>query len=439
MERNRHMNVFEEYIHGEKMPLENNLTRALAISLEENDRFMDNFIKMLSDKIGDKALRVKKDYDVNIQFDLDKIIEIENIKKVYGFALTTEKYDFDEEKKRKKDQKDKKEITDLIINFEQTVIIIEAKRDASNANRQLQRQINKAIRNLKDKSIETHYAGIEWEDIFDVLRNFYLTPFRTGSRIIRDFREFIYKNLGACGKPEKLSKIEKVDDIYDVLVDNRLKDIKKEYVDIFCTNDDSKLIGRRESIPVDIPYVGECGLKYDSGNQIVFTEMYIGSTATQYRKFRSSKMANHILNLSEFEFESQRYEIEIIPYLKFFNNYGKYIKHYELYKKEVGLYKDIVGRYKINTKGDWIKNDMNLLDSIREFWHNNLVNYNRFNSFEKDFKDDVVSKVQTTVCCTVEYCLMVKIPMDEALVLDDENKIPDFVNAVIEIVTPHGL
>ena len=145
MERNKHMNVFEEYTHprGPKMPLENNLTRALAICLEENADFMTIFMKKISkvlkkpslDKqyINPSSLEKKrcvvnsdmKQYKVGIQLDLVKINDFGTINRIYGLTLATEKYEFKDIET--KDEK-KREITDIYIQFDKTLIIIEAKR-----------------------------------------------------------------------------------------------------------------------------------------------------------------------------------------------------------------------------------------------------------------------------------------------------------------------
>lgn len=438
MDRDRHMNVFEEYTHGEKMPLENSLTRALAISLDESGVFMRHFIQMLSERANDPSLKVGKNYNVNIQFDLDRINEIEGIKKIYGFTLTTESYDFDEESS---EEQNKKEITDLIISFDHTLIVIEAKKNATNANKQLEGQINKALGNLNKKNIKVKYTGIEWEDIFKVIRVFYssLTEVWRQNRIIKDFRDFIYKYLGECGKPEKLSKIEKVekfDNIFEAQVNNRINDIKLEYIEKFSVNGDIGLVKKRESIEVNLPYVGECALKYDYDNQVIFTEMYIGSTCGQYNEFKSSKLSEYILNLEELEFESQKYSVEIIPYLKFANAFSRTITHYRIKRKEIDQYGDIVGKYTKNNRGEWVKKDKRLFDNIKSIFGKNFIDYKRIDSFIKAFKEQVESYVQKEVVCTVEYCLMVKIPFKDSVKLDDDNKIPDLINAVIEMVSP---
>ena len=76
MDRNRHMNLFEEYTHGEKMPLENNLTRGLAIVLEENPLLSSkklNEIKIndreLEQLIAKRILSIKEEYIKSLQND----------------------------------------------------------------------------------------------------------------------------------------------------------------------------------------------------------------------------------------------------------------------------------------------------------------------------------------------------------------------------------
>lgn len=451
MERNKHMNVFEEYSHGGKMPLENNLTRALAISLEENVLFLKTFLVYISKIINRPSLKKhamdlsldnskKREKSLNcnvgIQFDLDNVNELGRIDKIYGLTLTTKKYKFEKIKTKKTD---KKEITDIIINIDNILVIIEAKRNSVNANNQLERQIDKAISKCSNSNIIDRTKGsMKWEDVFLILDHFYKLKFRTDDRIIDDFNALLYEYLAECAPSRKLGELKalknnkNISNNYDLFVNARLLNIKQEYIRKSYAKkflDSTQLKHARKNIQLNIPYLAECNFEYDAENSMINTVMYIGSKGSQYWRFKKSELSERIFDIKDIE----GFEIEIKPYIKFSSNYGRYLNHYEVYEKEVEKYQDIIGRFK-KEHGIWKKRNCNLLTKIKTMCPGNFADFDSLDDFRKDFRETVKNK--STVLCTTEYCVKVKIPYDDAVLLDEKNEMPKLLHEIIKTMAP---
>ena len=51
---NRHLNIFEHYTQKGSLPIENNVSRGLAILLDQDSLLLDRFIDYINEKCADK-------------------------------------------------------------------------------------------------------------------------------------------------------------------------------------------------------------------------------------------------------------------------------------------------------------------------------------------------------------------------------------------------
>lgn len=430
MRRNQHMNIFEEYNHGDRMPLENNLTRALAITLEENTSFMMLFLDELSERFRDPSLKISGEYEVGIQYNLDNINEIGEIEKIYGLTLTTEKSVFED---GDNGSDEKKEITDIIISIDNYVVIIEVKKNETDATEQLKRQIKK-VKDVCKKNgnnyLETDEKSIEWEDIFSILDRYEALKKYDDDRVVRDFSELLYRHLYKCAPIRRFNEIKRNDDNFNAYIDKRIQSIKLEYLNKKGSED--SLEAKRQAIPLNIPYVSECNLLYDGRKDSIDIVMYIGSTGYQYWRFLKSELSGRIFSISNLEYEDG-FMVEVNPFIKISSSYARFLNHYKTSEKSIEKYSAIIGRYDLDNKNRWVRQGKDLLVEIRKIVGDKLEGFNGFEEFENDFNKSVEGK--TRVLCTTEFCVKVRIPYESAAELDKNDKMVNIIEEAINLIS----
>lgn len=139
---NSHLNLFKSYAkENRSYQLENDLTRALAICLQENTLFFNEILKNILDEIDSKELfndiYSKNDISINIQKSSS---DIDGFEKIYAVSLSefemTESHFWNQ-----KHEAQYEPVCDLVININGIAIIIEAKRDNWDCTSQLYNQV----------------------------------------------------------------------------------------------------------------------------------------------------------------------------------------------------------------------------------------------------------------------------------------------------------
>lgn len=147
---NSHLNIFKSYTNTSRnYQLENDLTRALAISLQEDALFFHEVFKEILKGTNlynqlFESLENETVININIQ---KKASQISNFEHVFAISLSeSEISDFWEQTY----PKNYDPICDLVIQINHVVLVFEAKRDAVNCTAQLYNQILNII-NVKNK------------------------------------------------------------------------------------------------------------------------------------------------------------------------------------------------------------------------------------------------------------------------------------------------
>ena len=212
------MNVFEFYNYKLKsgLPHENNITRGLARILNDNVYIFKRFIEIIKNKIDNEEIKdmlvdIKYKYDVSIQTVI-KNIEIENYKHIIGVALTAKEFEIEQQ-----DSKENQEqITDIVVeNYNDLLIVIEAKKDDKNCEKQLSSQIKSIDPEGYLKNPEV--TSIEWKEIIDIIEDYRNTS-RIRDVIIDDYYEYLNYYFKEWFKVNKLSMCDN-----DLVLDKRLK------------------------------------------------------------------------------------------------------------------------------------------------------------------------------------------------------------------------
>jgi len=166
---NLHLNQFQFFSNDPG--IENNLTRGLAICLKNDPAFLLLFLKsIIESNSWTKLNQAIYDDSINIDIQVDCDIFSENeISKIYAIALTTEKLN-ESEFFNNNASPTGKNITDIVIQFGQELILIEAKRTSENCLDQLNQQVKKVLRD--EKKLTQDLCNVQsktWGDILDLI------------------------------------------------------------------------------------------------------------------------------------------------------------------------------------------------------------------------------------------------------------------------------
>ncbi|WP_163468169.1 hypothetical protein [Fusobacterium sp. IOR10] len=215
---NRHLSIFTPYQITSR---ENNLTRSLAIMLKNEPLFFDLFYtEIVGKSLGKNLLSKNIIVDTEV-FAKDISIKDSGIGNIYGVTLNTVKYrdNLNTSKTTKKPR------MDLIIQVEETLIVVEVKR----LNEDPREQLNNQIKRLNWGNVNQNfkYKSLIWSDILDIAFN--LHNFReqlaSPSLYLNEFKMFIENNFQDLLPIQKLS-IEGLDN--KILTNRRIMQIKKE-------------------------------------------------------------------------------------------------------------------------------------------------------------------------------------------------------------------
>lgn len=215
---NRHLSIFTPYQITSR---ENNLTRSLAILLKNEPLFLDLFYtEIVGASLGKNLLSKNINIDTEV---CAKDINIKDcgIENIYGVTLNTVKYigNLNTSKTTEKPR------IDLIIQIEETLIVVEVKR----LNEDPREQLNNQIKCLNWGGVveKFKYKSLIWPDVLDIAFN--LHSFReqlaSPSLYLNEFKIFIENNFQDLLPIQKLS-IEGLDN--EILTNRRIMQIKKE-------------------------------------------------------------------------------------------------------------------------------------------------------------------------------------------------------------------
>jgi hypothetical protein len=156
---NSHLNIFNAYTNSSRtFQLENDLTRAFAISLQEDALFFHEILKEILDPKFYSQLFDSLENDVTISIDIQRrVSQIIDYEHIFAITLseTVIRNFWEVENNREYDP-----ICDLVIRINNIYLVIEAKRDNFDCTAQLYNQIlniiNAGEAKVKSLSEETH-------------------------------------------------------------------------------------------------------------------------------------------------------------------------------------------------------------------------------------------------------------------------------------------
>ena len=156
---NKHLNIFKTYTKKNRVyQLENDLTRALAICLQEDALFFHEVLKTIIDNSNlYNQLFEDLDGDTEVQIEIQKkVSDIQEFDKVFAVSLSESPMSNFWQQNRNTEYDP---ICDLVITINNILIVIEAKRDNINCTSQLYNQILNIFR-LQNKALEENQEAV---------------------------------------------------------------------------------------------------------------------------------------------------------------------------------------------------------------------------------------------------------------------------------------
>lgn len=175
--QNIHLNLFVPYSQKDNdNPKENNLSRGVAILLEENYLFRDRLIDLLNEKLATKISKPKRKQDcsVNIQTSADNIADSffeEGIARIIPVTLTPDSVNSNDGSRDAENP-----VPDIYMrcsNNENTdLILIEAKQfQDQQAGSQVLKQAQAIKDKLTDDSVIEGLISVTWQELIAILQN----------------------------------------------------------------------------------------------------------------------------------------------------------------------------------------------------------------------------------------------------------------------------
>lgn len=421
---NRHLNLFHPYTQNSTSPIENNLSRGLAIILQEYPAVMMLFLEKLKSEYKAHQLNqqpAKTDLDISFPtqtYDIDiqkRAVDFERTENIIGVSLTVDKSNQDHNSTSSGTEDP---IPDIAISYDDTLIFIEVKCDNTNCIPQLKNQIEKYINsNESDWALHPDIVAISWSDVIEVLEQYNSLNSQRTDKLISDYLDEISINFPTWLpiKPLNQLNINNVNNIYA-----RLTVIKNIYLNTKQQN--KQLQYDRGAIPLDWKYASECNIflydNFEDENEIKKTYLVIGvwpsDTCSQFRALTSK---------TNFQFANQCYStINISNYGKLKTRIKPYIKMCHYNRKVMSIQTDHITANS-NNISEWIKLANQITGRTqRGQWDDLLVQIENSKIFadatieelKKEFNSKFVNAKKTYVVCSIGFEICAYFDFEEA-------------------------
>ena len=279
---NRHLNIFEHYSQANALPIENNISRGLAIVLSENPLVLDRFIDYINSNcsVGAQVQKHSKaeDIDIGIQQSIAKIVDAyPSPKLIIGATLTTEKHvEWSEDTTKPGETL----ITDIVIQCKDTLIVIEVKRNATDARAQVQAQVESLVHEIEKRNETTptvEYINGNWEDVIELLQQVHNITGKYESSILGHYLKHLENRYGQWFPVALLSDIN-ISSENQIPIEKRLLKI----IQNCCQNeDDEKKYTGRYIIPLNYNFLTEAQLDMDYDKKSLMVTVWPGDTKWQ--------------------------------------------------------------------------------------------------------------------------------------------------------------
>ena len=443
----RHLNLFEHYTQKESLPIENNVTRGLAILLNQNSLVLDRFIDYINAKRTDKKtlfpiLKPQKpdDREIGIQQNITKIVQnCPNPQNIIGLTLTTS-YQISMLENKIDDKTSL--IVDIAIVCKDTLIIIEIKRNANDARAQLKQQVKSVAAEVVKQGgnlPDTELLESTWEEIIPILQDVYNISGRNNNSILAHYLNHLENHYQQWFPVSLLSDIL-INSDNESAVNKRIMNLIKN-----CCNNESdseKYLGRYV-IPLEYGFCTEAQIRMDYETKTLIITVWSGDT-----KGQGSYLFNKTTNSLSWVYEDSLYindelKLKVLtsPYLRLAHFQSTVFNEYfdkEYYREHFGISKDKCIALYNDIAREWKKAEWNDLKSLLKNRYSSLIN---MDTFEASFSSNFENSNRNYVHVSFGYETNIYIPSSviykyekNSSTLKGKDKLAELVSNIIDLI-----
>lgn len=405
---NNHLNLFKTYstIDREAHKLENDLTRALALTLLENNVFLHRFLKkILNTKAGEykrifNQISQEKKFNIDIQQRVSQLSEVDHLFAV-GISLSKIRDFFDQESEQEKEP-----ITDMMIKIENSAIIIEIKPDNQDCTAQL---YNQAYNVFKDQPNQERVTPVDynWNELMsDAIQvNNFQALTGTPCRFLDNFIQFIRQHNYTFLPEKPLDELRLINENLSPIND-RLETIIQQSSLVSLENKD------RLGFECQQPWADEVLLRLNLDKKEIKFCIFPGNTKGQgYHIFNNQdepEFKNDVKINGEKHPIDKHYHVKFTSFQKYFTELTfteRELKNNFYNRKNFLTYS---GRKK-KTDGAW--------KELEKLFNESFTNDFDWKMF-CDWNDKIINSGKTQFDISFGYALMVNIPFKKFSQLD---------------------
>ena len=438
----RHLNLFQFFSqHQEKEHIENNLSRAFTLCLQNDNLLLHEFLKSIL--VNTSEIR-DYDYlfsnpseddraDIDIQVNISSVNETE-YRRVYALAISANELDlssfFEMEYKHHKDYEP---ITDIFITVNDIAFLIEVKRWEEDCRQQLYNQVQTLTHKPDEYEIQLDSSTVipvsyDWKKIMELIIKIYnfgkltgkpnpflkdiiglVQSYNTGWLPVSPFHYISdSSDFGFKRNQRLVAAINKCDNKVPVL----------EYTD-------------RNGLKLDFGWAKEIlfWFERDENNQLILCSyIWPGNTKQQgYSVFYSDKVEN-IEKINSFSYGDQTFQVDVENEIKF-SHFNRYVTEIDFNPKD--LQKEIVNTQNFERYSG--KHNRDQWNSLEEFFDNHFKE--EFNWREKSkWAEKFIDSNRNYLTLSLGYQIRTRIPYSYLQEIDknerDLSKVADLIIAI---------
>ena len=450
---NSHLNIFNYYSYSDEHDSkENNLSRALAITLGNDKELLNEVFKdlVLDNSYNDlfaldyNSIDSEEIYiDIQTSASSDKLVE-RSYGQYIGVLLGNFNNDFSQEEIKNIDSNNTNNpIPDILIGVKDILIVIETKLYGSLSDfGQLKNHVESIIENQENRDDNNNekpniiYKSAKWNNILKKAMKLY-DPDEGDHVFIDNFIDFVRRDHTGLMPVLPLNEIEVKDELekedYKIKRINQRLDVLKTILtqkEEYYNRDELMYQGNDIVIPLDVKWAKLANIFYNRETNSFNLKIWPADTKGQGNKLYKENVELDWLDNSKIN--GFDYNLNITPYIKFANwNKGvgwirDAINKEEIYKKThcYNTFKNIAGRWKrSDDNNQWEELEAKLDEVIGSNWKADV-----------DWSGSFINSGKTTIDVSFGIEVEVEIPFNSAKMLDKDKDKSQFADEIYNVL-----
>jgi hypothetical protein len=340
---NKHLNVFEFYQNEKTIPIENNISRGLAIVLRAYPLFLDRFLDLLNQQLQNRLQKANsfEEIDVQIQLSADRIAnEYEGVSRIVGISLSADYV------QNLGEWHADNPIPDIAIKINDALLVIEVKTNNVDPSKELKNQVEQIRAKLGLEASSVESVSCDWAVILLLLQQTRNLLCESDSSILSQYLEHLTYRFPEWFPVQNITA-SMIDSDDVVAINKRIGQVAQRCAELFSGGAAEKWGGHTFDIFEKYAHCGGARLSFDSEQKALVVTLWPGDTKGQ------GKILFDVCNKTYDWIEnSSDGSLTTTPYIRFADSYGStkaYIdlppnvpklSWYEFWKKVSGKWKE---------------------------------------------------------------------------------------------------